>query len=189
MSDFGNLWNDNADLPAKPVVTDDIDPELLRVNLGQVSQFVGLMDTIDKVREHLAQVAQYQTVQMNIIEAIEDRDHKNEQRKVLEGKVRERKQQRIAERQPVEYEASENAEASLERYADYGSYEFPEEDRPRKDRAPRGRPANPERAEWVARLAAATEDWREAVKRRKDMDDEVRDLRERMRRIEENPPT
>lgn len=148
MSDFGNLWNDNADLPAKPVVTDDIDPELLRVNLGQVSQFVGLMDTIDKVREHLAQVAQYQTVQMNLIEDLEHED--------VQVCVKSRRSPEAIEHIPS---------------------------------APRGRPANPERAEWVARLAAATEDWREAVKRRKDMDDEVRDLRERMRRIEENPPT
>lgn len=64
-----SFWNDpGSTLPPTVVRDDSLDPETLAMHLGQVSQFVGLMDTIDKVREHLDAITQYETVRSNLLD-------------------------------------------------------------------------------------------------------------------------
>lgn len=67
--DPNNLWGD-ADIDPEHrtgVVTSDMDPVELQIHLGKHSQYVGFMDTIDKVRDHLAAMAQYATVRDNLL--------------------------------------------------------------------------------------------------------------------------
>lgn len=58
-------WNTTTVDPSQE--PEPLSAQVLSENLGHTSQFVGLMDTEDKVRGHLDAVAQYQTIYNNLL--------------------------------------------------------------------------------------------------------------------------
>ena len=62
---MSDKWNTTTVDPSQE--PEPLSEQVLSENLGHTSQFVGLMDTEDKVRGHLDAVAQYQTVYSNLL--------------------------------------------------------------------------------------------------------------------------
>jgi hypothetical protein len=62
---MSDKWNTTTVDPSQ--APPQLSEQVLSENLGHTSQFVGLMDTEDKVRGHLEAVAQYQTVKSNLL--------------------------------------------------------------------------------------------------------------------------
>lgn len=62
---MSDQWNTTTVDPSQ--APEPLTDQQLAENLGHTSQFVGLMDTEDKVRGHLDAVAQYQAVRYNLL--------------------------------------------------------------------------------------------------------------------------